>query len=38
MAKYRGIQTWDAENCPLCAAGSEAIAKPKENWARLTGR
>ena len=34
------MDTWPAEECPLCAAGSELITKPKdpENWARLTAR
>jgi orotate phosphoribosyltransferase len=32
----RSMPTWDAEGCPLCKEGSEAI-RPKgtENWARL---
>ncbi|MHC4661271.1 MAG: phosphoribosyltransferase family protein [Planctomycetota bacterium] len=30
------IETWDAAECPLCRAGSEAL-RPKENWPRLVG-
>lgn len=32
------IETWNPEECPKCAGGSELIDKPKEreNWARLT--
>ena len=32
------LPTWEAEECPLCKAGSEAIAEVKKpaNWARLT--
>jgi len=25
------IESWDADKCPLCAAGSKAL-RPKENW------
>lgn len=32
------IETWQPTECPLCKAGSEAIAEPKKNWARLTGQ
>ena len=33
------IPNWDpaVEACPLCAAGSPAIAEPKKNMAQLTG-
>ena len=31
------IKTWQPEECPLCAAGSERINAPKQNWAKLTG-
>ena len=31
------IQTWEPKDCPLCAAGSERI-RPKQNWAKLTGK
>lgn len=33
----RPILSWSAEECPLCAHGSEALVKPKlaENWERL---
>lgn len=31
------IQTWTREECPLCAAGSPRV-RPKQNWAKLTGR
>jgi orotate phosphoribosyltransferase len=31
------IQTWEPQSCPLCAAGSERI-RPKQNWAKLTGK
>lgn len=31
------IDDWDSAECPLCAAGSEAI-RPKANWDRLTSR
>lgn len=30
------IQTWEPDQCPLCAAGSEPL-RPKENWAEITG-
>ena len=32
--------TWDAEDCPLCKLGSEAILPktPAENWVRLNAR
>jgi orotate phosphoribosyltransferase len=35
----RPMHNWDPDECPLCAAGSEAI-RPKEldNWARLNAR
>lgn len=34
----RSLPTWTAEECPLCARGSKAIAaKGKENWALLNG-
>jgi hypothetical protein len=32
------IQSWRAEECPLCQAGSEPIKEPKKNWARLIGQ
>jgi orotate phosphoribosyltransferase len=31
------VQTWKEEDCPLCKQGSEAI-RPKDNWAKLTGK
>lgn len=30
----RTMETWTAEECPLCAQGSEAI-RPKPNWRKL---
>ena len=30
------IHTWKAEQCPLCARGSQAV-RPKANWRELTG-
>lgn len=32
------IKTWEKEECPLCAQGSERIEEPKKHWARLTGK
>jgi len=34
------IENFEAEDCPYCKVGSEAIKPktPKENWARLHGR
>lgn len=31
------INVWKPEQCPLCAGGSERV-RPKQNWARLTGK
>lgn len=31
------IHNWKPEDCPLCKAGS-AAARPKSNWAALTGK
>ncbi|MBI5793668.1 hypothetical protein HZA87_01080 [Candidatus Uhrbacteria bacterium] len=31
------IQTWEPEQCPLCAQGSARV-RPKQNWTQLTGR
>jgi orotate phosphoribosyltransferase len=31
------IQSWPAENCPLCRGGS-TVLRPKAHWAELTGR
>lgn len=36
LAHY-DIETWEPEWCPLCKAGSVRL-RPKQNWARLTGR
>lgn len=33
----RGVKTWESNNCPLCARGSERL-RPKQNWVRLTGK
>ena len=33
----REVKTWEPDNCPLCARGSERL-RPKQNWARLTGK
>lgn len=29
------VQTWEPNECPLCAAGSLAITSPKDNWGKL---
>lgn len=31
------IKVWEPNKCPLCAAGSERL-RPKQNWAKLTGK
>lgn len=33
----RSFYTYPASECPLCAAGSEAVENPKDNWDKLTG-
>lgn len=33
----REVKTWEPDNCPLCARGSERL-RPKQNWAKLTGK
>lgn len=36
----REVKTWEPDNCPLCARGSERLRprQTQENWARLTGK
>ncbi|KND49133.1 MAG: Orotate phosphoribosyltransferase [Parcubacteria bacterium C7867-003] len=34
----RDMPTWQPEECPLCAQGSEAIRPKGENWARLNAK
>lgn len=36
-AYHLDIATWGPEECPLCKEGSEVL-RPKEHWARLTGK
>jgi hypothetical protein len=33
--RHYDINTWEPDECPLCAAGSERL-RPKQNWAALT--
>jgi orotate phosphoribosyltransferase len=33
--RHYDIQTWEPEECPLCAAGSPRL-RPKQHWAELT--
>ena len=33
--RHYDMRTWNTDECPLCAAGSERL-RPKQNWAALT--
>jgi orotate phosphoribosyltransferase len=35
--EHYDINSWAPEECPLCAGGSERL-RPKQNWAKLTGK